>query len=106
MPSTTESVLKSSRRSGHPASSKAQSSPEPTTTEGLDGSERVRLAISSNSFIASRRRPDLFLEQVEHREVDRVERGMSADRREQVVGLLVKGGEQQCQQQERQKGDQ
>ena len=50
-PSTTASVLNSSSRSGTPASSTAQSSPAPTTTDGLVGSERVRRWISSNSFM-------------------------------------------------------
>src|SRR5258705_2789987 len=102
MPSTTASVLNSSKRSGAPPSSTAQSSPAPTTTDLLAGSERVKRLISSNSFMRSMGGPDLFLQQVEHDKVDRVERGVRANRREKVVRLFVKAGEKQRQNQQRQ----
>src|SRR5437667_11983237 len=51
IPSTTASVLNSTQRSASPRSITAQSSPAPTTVLSLAGSDRVRRAMRSNSFI-------------------------------------------------------
>src|SRR5882724_10902445 len=94
-PSTTASVLKSTRRSGKPRSSTAQSSPAPTTSEWFAGSDGVRRLISSNSFkvIAKKQEAD----------IDGIEARMRGDRSDEVARFLIEPGQHQAQHQQRQK---
>src|ERR1044071_9453739 len=97
MPSTTASVLNSTRSSGSPRSINAQSSPGPTTVLSLVGSERVRRAINSNSFMAR----DRFLCGLPYHQrpqkVDQIKQAVGEDWRRQVIGHVVKPGQQQPQ---------
>src|ERR1035437_9793040 len=95
MPSTTASVLNKIIFSGTPRSSTAQSSPAPTRTFLFVGSDFVRRAMSSNSFISTTGREEFLQElvylrqEMKRHEVGGIEQRVRGDRCEQAVGFFV-----------------